>query len=463
MKNKVSPAWISVAAILIIWQLAADRIQLPALFPSVIDLFQEVFVLLTLSGTYQSFFSTVLKGLEAFLLGACIALPASVVALHSPFWKSFFNPLVITLRSIPVIAVVLIALMFLTPSHLPVIIGSITMLPILYQNFLSAWEHTDKKLVEMAKFYHKSLWERFRYVYFIQSPALLFAGLATAIGFGWRAIIIGEVLSGPALGIGTAMKKSQAYIDMPGLLAWTLIAVAGGFLAEFALKSAARINYNPSLRKSGGKTDDGSPASYRSVKLVEVSFFRASTPILQRLSLTIDNSAIVLLKSPSGSGKTTVLNLLSGLLKPNEGQILLQNVNSCSCSFQDKRLIPALTVEQNIAFVLPHFPALTTDQHHRLNELMIAMELQSMSQRFPPELSGGEQQRVALARSLMQPSDLLLLDEPLTGIGTELKNRIVRFIEQDSRYNKPVIVWATHENPEEILKEQTHSIQHLQQ
>lgn len=461
MKSKLSPSWISVAALLIIWQLTASGIGHPAMFPSVTQLFGELFLLLSTGSFYHSFFSTILRGIEGFLFASLLALPASVLALHYPFWKSFFHPIVVILRSIPVIAVVLVALIFLLPSNLPVIIGGITMLPILYQNFLSGWEHTDKKVVEMAKFYNKTLYQRFRYVYFLQAKDLLFAGLATAVGFGWRAVIIGEVLSSPASGIGTSMKRAQAYIDMSGLLAWTIVAIAGGFMLELILKKVAGMRYIPTLWVREEKTNNQALTIERTIDISNLSFHRASTPIIHHLSLKINNSSIILLKSPSGSGKSTLLYLLATLLQPTEGSVVTNGINVRSFSFQDKRLIPGLTIEQNIAFITPLFPALTSAQHHRLDQLLNVMELPTMRERFPHELSGGEQQRVALARALMIQSDLLLLDEPLTGIGTELKNNIIRFIEQDSTTNRPLIVWATHENPEEVLNCQTLIIQQL--
>ena len=115
MKSKISPAWISVAALLVLWQIAASRVNHPALFPSVIQLLSSTLSLMGTAGFYESFLITIGRGVIAFTIAVALALPASVVALHYPFWKSFFQPLIIILRSVPVIAVVLIALLYLSP------------------------------------------------------------------------------------------------------------------------------------------------------------------------------------------------------------------------------------------------------------------------------------------------------------------------------------------------------------
>lgn len=458
MKIKLSPAWISVATVLIVWHLAAIKINHPALFPSVTDLLHELIVLLGSTAFYKSFSITIARALAGLLIALLLAVPASVAALHSAFWKSFFSPIVVTLRSIPVIAVVLIALLFLNPRHLPVTIGCLTMLPIIYQNFLSAWENTDKHLTEMAKFHRKSLFVRFRYLYLLQGKELLFAGLATAVGFGWRAIIIGEVLSSPSLGIGALMKRSQAYIDMPGLLAWTLIAILGGFLAEGALRKAAGMSFSSRLHSSTYDQQAANVAperAYRSVSCNKLSYSREKQVIFNKLTVNFNNETVNLLKSESGSGKTTLLHLMAGLLEPDKGKMKTTNIQSCSYSFQDKRLIPQLTVEQNIAFAAPHFPVVTQVQSERLDLLLELMHLEKYRQRYPGELSGGEQQRVALARALLLPSDLILLDEPLTGLDAGLKKDITQFLETERLTRYPLIIWATHETPEEHLTHTT--------
>ncbi len=445
MKSRPSPAWISIAAIVLLWQLAADRIQHPALFPSVLQLIKEIAVLAGSLPFYQSIFLTILRGFEAFLLATLIALPASVIALHSSFWKSFFHPLVVILRSIPVIAVVLIALLLLTPTNLPIIIGCITMLPILYQNFLSAWENTDPKLVEMARFYRKSLLQRFRYVYFLQSKELLFAGLATAIGFGWRAIIIGEVLSSPSMGIGALMKKSQAYIDMPGLLSWTLVAITWGFVAEKVISLVATQPYTIRINQKTKSSSIQLAKAIRKVSITNLNYITETSQVFKQFNLQLDNSKLSILSTPSGTGKTTLLLILADLLKKNSGKIDLSKILSCSYSFQDKRLISGMTTFQNIAFVLPDFPSISKTEAERIEMLINKFELTAYHSSPVSTLSGGEQQRVALARALIMQSDLILLDEPLTGIDHALKSKIIEFMEQEFMEYNPLVIWATHE------------------
>lgn len=451
MKSKVAPAWLSIAALLIIWQIAASRVDNPALFPSLVELLKTSASLLGSLSFYETFLATLFRALNGFLLATFLALPASIAALNSPFWKSFLQPFIVVLRSIPVIAVVLIALLYLSLGRLPVIIGCITMLPILYQSFLSAWEHTDPKLIHMARLYQKSIMQRFHYIYMLQSKELLFAGIATATGFGWRAIIIGEVLSSPGIGIGTAMKKSQAYIDMPGLLAWTMVAIGGGFLIDWLWKKMAALDYIPTLKTNDSSlTEITAEINTPEIKLSSVSFSFEGKQLFNNLNLKLTSEHIYLLTSISGSGKTTLLKLIAGILHPDTGTIDSSDINRIAFSFQDQRLIPQFTVEHNIAFALKNFPSLTHQQQEKLDNLLIQSGLNELRDKLPGELSGGEQQRVNFMRALILQADLLLLDEPLTGLDAALKTKLMELLTTELSNKKSLVVWATHENTDAL-------------
>lgn len=449
MKNKFSPAWISVTVIVVLWQIAASRVNNPALFPSVTQLLGSTFELVGTFSFYNSLLMTVGRACIAFFLTILLALPASVIAHHYPFWKSFFQPLVVILRSIPVIAIVLIALLYLSPVQLPFIIASITMFPIVYQNFLSAWEQTDSKWIEMAKVYKKNNWQRFRYIYFLQSKSLLFAGLATATGFGWRAIIIGEVMSGPIAGIGTSMKKSQAYIDMPGLLTWTLVAIGGGFLIEAVWKKLNLIHFRPSLVVQNSISPTHHSTGPELI-LQHLHFAYDDNKIISNFSLRATAGQIFQLKTVSGSGKTTLLNLLSGVAQPTSGVLQRHNIFATGYVFQDLRLLPALTVEQNIAFSLPGFPGIHQNEKQKLDRLLEVTKLTEFRSKLPGELSGGEQQRVNVARALIINPDLLLLDEPLVGLDSSLKKQLLALLQSEIECRPTIVVWATHDETDTV-------------
>ena len=195
--------------LIVLWQGFAMLVGQPELFPSVTELAAGLFNLFKSGSFYTDLAFTILRGLLGFTIALILALTLAATALHHDFWKNFFHPLVVTIRSIPVISFVLIALLWISPPGLPVFIAFFTMFPILYQNILSGLEHTDIKLIEMSVVFRKTGLQRFIYIYLPAARTLIFSGISTALGFGWRAVIIGEVLAGPVHGIGTSIKKHR--------------------------------------------------------------------------------------------------------------------------------------------------------------------------------------------------------------------------------------------------------------
>ena len=144
------------------------------------------------------------------------------------------------------------------------------------------------------------------------------------------------------------------------------------------------------------------------LKATNLCFSYGDAPLLCNLNLAIDAGERVLLSGPSGGGKTTLLHLLCGLLRPAAGQIAAPP--RLGVVFQEDRLLPTLTALQNLALVNPGLgqgPCLSL-----LEELGIAPWAHSL----PGDLSGGQRRRVAIARALAFDCQALLLDEPFQGL-----------------------------------------------
>ena len=177
-------------------------------------------------------------------------------------------------------------------------------------------------------------------------------------------------------------------------------------------------------------------------------------PIFTDLSLTVATKEIVSLVGPSGSGKTTLLRVIAGLEKPRTGSIVIDGTDisllpthqrGIGLVFQDNQLFPHLTVEQNIAYPLRMRGQSKADHQPQVEAMLQLIGLQQFGSRHVQHLSGGEAKRVAVARSLIAQPSILLLDEPLTGLDTELHDRLLHDIAALLRARGTTVVHVTHD------------------
>jgi ABC-type Fe3+/spermidine/putrescine transport system ATPase subunit len=155
--------------------------------------------------------------------------------------------------------------------------------------------------------------------------------------------------------------------------------------------------------------------------------------ILDNFSLQLESQRFATLLGPSGCGKSTTLKLISGLERPDKGEIRLGGNDitvlppykrNTILVFQSYALFPHMSVFENVAYGLKRHKVNRSEIKERVTHILHVTQLDGLDERYPSQLSGGQQQRVALARSLVLKPDLLLLDEPLSNLDAKLRNEM---------------------------------------
>ena len=178
-----------------------------------------------------------------------------------------------------------------------------------------------------------------------------------------------------------------------------------------------------------------------------VTFSYGKTPILQNVSWQLPDHGVVCLWGVSGCGKTTALRLLAGLEKPKSGRV--NGVGRVSMVFQENRLLPWCTALENVT--------LTGAGEGRAHEILALLGLTDEEMAaYPDHLSGGQQRRVALARALAAESDILLLDEPFTGLDEGTWQDVVPLIRQAAESRPVVLVTHIREQVQALGAEAVH-------
>lgn len=197
--------------------------------------------------------------------------------------------------------------------------------------------------------------------------------------------------------------------------------------------------------------------SFVSVEHLQKSY--SGTPVFSEINCSIAKGEFVTLLGPSGCGKSTLLRCIAGLTPVDGGKILLDGQDIVPLSpqkreigmvFQSYALFPNMTVEQNVAFGLRMQKVRANDSHKRVAEVLQLVELNDFAKRYPHQLSGGQCQRVALARSLVTRPRLLLLDEPLSALDARIRKHLREQIRSIQRELGLTTIFVTHDQEEAL-------------
>lgn len=184
-----------------------------------------------------------------------------------------------------------------------------------------------------------------------------------------------------------------------------------------------------------------------------------TTSIFKDISFSATEGEFVTLLGPSGCGKSTLLRCLAGLTSVDSGQILLQGQDivpltpqkrAIGMVFQSYALFPNMTVERNVAFGLKMQKLKAADIQRRVAEVLELVELSDYAKRYPHQLSGGQCQRVALARSLVTRPRLLLLDEPLSALDARIRRHLRDQIRRIQKELNLTTLFVTHDQEEAL-------------
>ena len=178
---------------------------------------------------------------------------------------------------------------------------------------------------------------------------------------------------------------------------------------------------------------------------------------LHELDLEIQEGEFLTLLGPSGCGKTTTLRLIAGFIEPTQGTILLEDEDVTKVApqhreigmvFQDYALFPHMTIADNIAFGLKERRYPQKDIDDRVRGLLDLIRLPEVHDRYPAEVSGGQQQRIAVARAVAYPPKVLLMDEPLGALDLKLRETMQLELRRIQQELGITTVYVTHDQTE---------------
>ncbi len=377
-----------------------------------------------------------------FVLGVGAAWLMAALAYRRKWIAELLHPLMSLMKTVPVVSFVVLLLIWWGSSFLAVAISFLVVVPGIYFNTLEGLGNTDKALLEMAEVYEIRGINRFVYIYRPALQPFVSSGLQMALGMCWKSGVAAEIIGTPAFSIGERLYLSKIYLDTAGVLAWTGVIILCSMIFERLVLGVVKrfFCWSPMPKKKTGKYIKGVARSASedaeqcpggaecdrkeaflprgTIQCDRVCKAYGELVVQEEFTAFYDTASVSYLRGASGSGKTTLLRMICGLELPDSGAIGCGGV--VRMMFQEDRLCEEATALQNVALV--------TDGAEVAREALLQLLDAEALCKPVRELSGGMRRRVALVRAMEAKSDVILLDEPYTGMDEETRREAEKYI-----------------------------------
>lgn len=450
-----------IAAIIVailLWQLLAMKLDQKLLLATPVDVAKTLGVLVKSQEFYSAIAYSMGRILIGLLIGAAVGIACAPLAGRWHFMEVLFWPYFSAMKATPVASIVILCLVWLSGRRLSVFIVFLVVTPVIYTNILAGIKNLDPKMKDMARVFGINGLRRLLYVYLPELKTYIIAAFALATGMAFKAGIAAEVIGTPGGSVGKMLYNAKVYLETPELFAWTLVIIVLSVVVEQVILGLVKRMFAGLQRHVvGGKIckenscnghrneikGDGVDAIGAAIDLSNVCFSYnkgVDEELINDLNLHIPAGDRVCIMAPSGTGKTTLLNLITGGLKPDSGIVSFEvdtgdGVN-ISMVFQEDRLCSEYTAAYNIELGLRRGCRKTDLIQSHLEQLGMGESIFADVK----ELSGGMKRRVAIVRAVMSPSRVLILDEPFASLDEELKDRTAEYIIENLNGRTLVVV-----------------------
>lgn len=445
---------------IILWQIAAWVIGRPIFFVGPMEVCESLVMQIPTLDFWRTIVQSSVRICGGFLLAFAVGAVMGITASRIRLLQEFLEPAMSLMQSVPVASFVILALIWIGSENLSVLISFVVVVPVIYRNTLQGMASADEKLLELAQVFRISGVKKFLYIY---RPALfpyLYSASRIAFGMAWKSGVAAEVIGVPDFSIGEKLYMSKIYLSTAELFAWTLVIIAVSRVFEWIfLKVLMLGNMIPNVRFAKERTCfqvkdmDDKKATDRDIFIQNISKSYDKKRVLQNFSLELKDGEIYCLMGPSGVGKTTLLRILMGLEQADSGDVRWRESReeddclelAVGVVFQENRLLDFADAVKNIRFTEGKQGLL-----FRAEEILETLLEKGDWNRPVRELSGGMQRRVAIGRALAAQSNLLLMDEPFTGLDEGTKERVIETVLK-YRSGRTLLVVTHQEEEAELL------------
>lgn len=447
VSKKITYAIISVIFWILIWYILSCKVDSKIFLPSPESTLKALINLSGEANFWQTILSTFCRIVQGFLYAVVFGVICAISAYFVQFIDIILSPFMKMIKAVPVVSFIILALLWVDSERLPVLISFGMVLPVIYINVLQGFRSVNKNMLEMSMVFSMGRGMKLRFIYLPCVLPSFISACKIGLGFCFKAGIAAEVIGLPVRSIGSELYKSKLYLMTDELFAWTVVIVLlSAFFEGICIyilnrmgKLAGKISNAGNVKRSVEHNKYEINNIGQKLYVSQISKSYKNKRVLEKLNLELDNSSIGCISGESGIGKTTLLKIIAGIIKADEGSAGLisdgdsrNKDNGCvngynvSMVFQENRLLEESDIYTNIYSVMgKEYSKEETDRH------LDMVGLDGMGNVKVRELSGGMKRRVAIVRAMIKESDIILLDEPFKGLDDRLKLRVMEYVKKN--------------------------------
>lgn len=418
---------------------------------------ETVRALLQMAGTrafYTSILFSACRVLAGFLTALLLAVVLAALSYRYTLIREFLHPFFLLARSIPVASFVILALLWMGSKNLAVLIVVLVALPILYSQLLAGLQNVEQKYKELAEVFRFRFWTRVCTVYVPAVREQFLASCRLAVGMSFKAGIAAEVIAGTRGSIGEQLYLAKLYFSTGELFAWTAVIVALSWGCEKLTMLLCRMLFkcltgeirDGRRRRRSALGNEavymaGADESQESLSLTHVTKSYDGRTVFSDVSIYAQAPELVVLAGPSGTGKTTLLYILAGLCVPDGGEVTVPKEKTMV--FQDIRLFEHLSAVSNVVYAMGNGFLQRNAAEAAASQALRELLPEECLWKPVKNLSGGERRRVELVRAMLAGGQMILLDEPFTGMDEKTREQAMAFLRRH-QMNR-LVVLSVHE------------------
>lgn len=448
MKKSIIKKIIIVLFWLTVWQLGALWVGNKIVLAGPIEVIKCFITNLFLPEFYKiALFSLLRIGL-GFFTALVAAVLLAFISYRFEIVHEFLLPVINAIKSVPVASFVVLLLLWTGSENLSFFISLLIVFPNIYINSYTGLKNTDPQLLEMADSFNASFFKKLIYIYRDSISPHLLSGIRVSVGMAWKSGVAAEVIGLPVHSLGERIYMSKIYLDTANLFAWTLLVIIlCAIFEKVVVFISGKILTAPVTPKripqgNGGSANmhisQGNTASddkhiphentseKSAIHIENLTKQFDEKVLFENINISIEPGSITCLTGASGIGKTTLLK-----------EIMSNTKGHSSFMFQEDRLLENADSFTNISLFAKGFTK--EEILEAFNLLLPGEDIHKPVSTF----SGGMKRRIALLRTLMCSREILLLDEPFTGLDSESRDMAISVI---TRYRRNrTLIFITHD------------------